>query len=99
MNAIMERNKEHQVYFSHNKPYNNLEHGMHLTRIVEEVGTYIDRLSSLKAMIDINFGRTTTYFTYTIVIYTFFCTIPFVSLTYITDDDWLLSILILSQFG
>ena len=97
-NAIMHKNKEESIFFSHNRPYNALEHGRNLNAIIERVGRHIENLASLRAMIDIAFETTKPYFIKKQIYYTLFVTIPFTTAIMFLPEhsNWLLPILTIS---
>ena len=77
----MDKNNEDPVFFSHNKPYNPLEHGIHLNLMLDAVENEIENLANLRALVDINFIRTRKYFRVQLIFYTIFCSIPFIAMS------------------
>ena len=50
------------VFYNHKKLYDDLEHGMHITRIIEKAGDEVEKLGSLRALINEKYKRTKRYF-------------------------------------
>jgi len=101
LKVFKDYDQEKQVFFSHDKAYDNLEHGMHLDKMIRKLGSHISNLASLRALIDIEFIQTKTFFKYTQLFYTVLCTTPFIAIQSLAkkQSEYLLPFMIWSQTG
>ena len=59
---VLKEIDDQTTFYHRTEGYNDLEHGRHLTLLIEKCGHHITHSASLRALIDINFEKTKVFF-------------------------------------